>query len=195
MEEGKKKVLIRKRRVKGIAVAILFFLLAICFFKLQIWFFAWSIGLLAIGVLISLLSSSRYIKLKEIEEYENLPFDVRFNDTGIFTYQEDGVTANFKDGACVVKWLDIETIIAYKRDRMTTDCICLDVFYLNTFSFGINEGTKGWYQFLVKMSEAFPQIKRGWEIEIAQPPFKTNLTLLFDKKGRTLEEVMKINYK
>ena len=155
--------------------------------------------ILGVGTLIFLVSPNKFIDgtiaRRELEEYEKLPFDVRFKDIGIFIYHVDGFTANFKDGECTLKWVDIETIIAYKRDRMTTDCICLDVFYLSTFSFGITEDTKGWYQFLIKMSDAFPQIKRGWEMEIAQPPFKTNLTLLFDKKGRTIEEVMKINYK
>ena len=125
-----------------------------------------------------------------------MSFTDKYNDNGNFTYKEDGFVIKFKSGEQrYVKWSEMDTIIAYKRDEMTTDQICLDLFYQENLSFSISEDIRGWYQFLIRMHQAFPQIKKDWEIDVMHPAFKANTTLLYDKEGRELKDVMEWCYK
>jgi hypothetical protein len=122
-------------------------------------------------------------------------FEEKAVENGIFSYTEDGFIIKFKTHDRSIKWSDIETIIAYKRDLMTTDQICFDLFYQNSLSSTISEDTEGWSQFVNRMQEAFPQIDKDWWGKIIHPAFKTNMTLLYDKQRRNLEEVVKTSYK
>lgn len=112
-------------------------------------------------------------------------------EPGIFSYTEAGFSIGPEGKAEHYLWNDISSMIGYKRDNFTTDCICLDVFCDNNRQIHINEEIKGWSMFLNKSNEQFPQINKIWTIDIASPAFKTNLTLVYDREGRTLEEVMK----
>jgi hypothetical protein len=117
-------------------------------------------------------------------------FEKRYSDTGIFLYNALGFKVSFKSGDTYdVNWSDIETILAYKIDLYTFDSICLEVFFNEEKAFRITEETDGWYKFLEKISETFPQIKKGWEFEIIVPAFKENLTIIFDRSGKTFEQI------
>jgi hypothetical protein len=115
-------------------------------------------------------------------------------EPGIFSYTATGFLITVEGKEELHNWNDIISMIAYKRDDFTTDCVCLDVLCENNRNIKINEDTKGWYMFTRKTLEQFPQINKLWTLEITTPAFKTNLTLLYDREGRTLEEIMKINY-
>lgn len=125
-------------------------------------------------------------KLKNYKEEPDEP--------GIFSYSDNGFDITLNNQTDHYCWGHIICMVAYKIDNFTTDCICLDVFCDNNKRLSITEETKGWYLFTRKTKEQFPQINKLWTLEITTPAFKTNLTLVYDRDGRTLDEVMKIHY-
>lgn len=113
---------------------------------------------------------------------------------GIFSYTEDGFTAALNGQCKSYRWKDIETVIGYKVDLLTTDELCLEIYIGDTY-LRFTESTPGWYQFNSTLTKYLPVINELWESAIMLPAFATNLTLLFDKQGRTTEEVTKAVYK
>lgn len=109
-------------------------------------------------------------------------FEERMKEPGIFTFHEDGFTLAFRSGSKTVRWDDVERLVGYKHDDLTTDMICLDVEHGNT-CFTITEDTDGWFVFLDRTMAAFPNIPKNWEVDVAQPAFATNLTVLYDRKA------------
>ncbi len=131
-----------------------------------------------------------FLETNKYKKHIKEDFEKRYSDTGIFLYNNIGFKVNFKSGDMFdVEWDDIETILAYKIDLYTFDSICLEVFFKEDKAFRITEETEGWYKFLEKISEIFPQIKNGWECEIVFPAFKENLTILFDRSGKNFEQL------
>ena len=102
-------------------------------------------------------------------------------DPGAFTYEEDGFFYAFITETRKINWSAIERIVAYKQDLITEDQICLDITYedwVTTFT----EETPGWYIFLRKIKEQFPGIPDNWNDALLQPPFTTNLTVLYERE-------------
>lgn len=116
-------------------------------------------------------------------------------DLGFFTYTADtGFNLTEHKGVTHYKWSDIETIFAFKEDRFTTDEICLDIFFNNKVSIRLTESTPGWYQFNNRLRKVILTVSENWDTEIVQPPFATNMTLLFDKDNRSKEQAEKACY-
>ncbi len=115
-------------------------------------------------------------------------FKKRLDDLGFFTYDDTGFNLTEHKGVTHYNWTDIETIFGYKVDRYTTDDICLDIFTSDKHCIKLTENTPGWYQFNERLIQHIPAISNSWDGEIAVPAFETKLTLLFDTKGRTLNE-------
>lgn len=151
-------------------------------------------GLFTLMYLLKLFFPNAAI-LKKIQtnsaENDDRSFDEIYEDNGIFTFPDYGFTIKLKDELYDIKWEEIKTILGYKIDLYATDCICAEVYCDNSKSFAINEETKGWFQFQKHLKERFPTIDSGWDIEISAPAFETNLTLVYDRDNRTLEEVSK----
>ncbi len=129
------------------------------------------------------------------KKMDKRPFDEIYNDNGIFVYQDNAFKINFESGPMDVNWDDIQTVFGYKVDLYTLDCICADIFCSNNKSFKINEETAGWFQFMIHLSERFPNVEKNWDIRIATPAFETNLTLVYDRENRNLEEALGQYYK
>ncbi len=121
-------------------------------------------------------------------------FEKRYADEGIFSYTEAGFTISFDSKPTSIQWNEIDTLLAYKKDLLATDEICLDMHWRGQM-IRISESTNGWYQFLERLPKIFPGIKQSWNFDIIHPAFATNLTLLFDRKGRSIEQVLKEEYK
>ena len=115
-----------------------------------------------------------------------------FESEGIFDYLDNGFIV--KSMNLNIPWSDIDSIFAYKKDLLTTDSICLNIVYYND-SLTICEETDGWYQFILRLKNVFNTIPENWELEIARPAFEKKLTLLYDRKGRTLDEILTENKK
>jgi hypothetical protein len=106
-------------------------------------------------------------------------------DLGEFVYEEDGFSYPFKEHAGKLPWSEIERIVAYKLDQMTTDEICLDIS-TNGWKITYSESVPGWYQFVAKLKQAFPAIPDNWDGQIMQPPFATNYTVLYEREERRM---------
>lgn len=120
------------------------------------------------STIISFSEAERALRLKQRQE-----------EQGGFRYEEDGFCYPFKDGVEKISWTVIERIVAYKADRLTTDEICLDIFWKD-WKWTITEDTPGWYTFVAKLKEVFPTIPDDWDNQIIQPPFASNCVVLYD---------------
>lgn len=116
---------------------------------------------------------------------QNIPFDVIYNDLGIFSYSDDGFTITLENAARSIKWSAIERITAYKRDLMTYDLVCMDITYDNRM-LTIHEEQPGWYQFIRKTKIVFPEIPESWDVDIVLPAFETNWKVLYQRSDRVL---------
>ena len=112
----------------------------------------------------------------------------------VFYYDADGFGINEEERKLYCKWADIETVFGYKVDLITTDDIRLGIYLIDDTTITLSESMPGWFQFNLRLVESIPDISIGWQIAIMLPAFATNLTLLFDRKGRSdgeLESVIK----
>jgi hypothetical protein len=102
------------------------------------------------------------------------------DDRGSFIFEADGFSYPFKEGLDKFNWSEVERIVAYKLDRMTTDEICLDIV-ADGWQATYTEMTPGWYQFLEKLESVFPTIPADWDAKIALPAFARNYTVLWER--------------
>ncbi len=122
---------------------------------------------------------------RDLKEKTAHNWDVKFNDLGIFTYNDLGFDLESEDGTHSIKWTDIERLEAYKVDRLTTDEIRLNIVS-NNKSLTITEETKGWYQFVERVKSALPLVDGSWEFAVAQTPYETNLTTIYERPDRKM---------
>lgn len=115
-------------------------------------------------------------------------------EMGFFVYSETGFTLTEHKGFTHYIWSEIERIFGFKEDHLTTDEICIDIFFSNKGSIRLIESTPGWYQFNKRLSQVITTVSENWATEIVQPPFATNMILLFDKKNRSKEQAEKACY-
>ncbi|MDN3581223.1 hypothetical protein [Mucilaginibacter flavus] len=112
-----------------------------------------------------------------------------------FVWDDFGFLLTNKSKIINIRWADIETIFGYKADCFTFDEICVDIFTAETSLLRLTESTPGWDQFNSKLNENIPGISAYWTSNIITPAFATNMTLLFDRKGRTMEQAEADLYK
>ena len=117
-------------------------------------------------------------------------FDLRYNDTGRFEYNDAGFHYTQDAGTMFVAWSDIETIFAFKRDLMTIDELNIAVFLKSNMQIQLTEETDGWFQFIVKIKEVFPNIDKDFDSKIVLPPFQTNLTLVYNSTDMSQSELI-----
>ena len=75
---------------------------------------------------------------------------------------------------------DIDAVIFYKRDELTTDLICCDVEvagHISTF----HEETKGWSDLIAHLS-ALPGFRFDWYEAVVSRPFAASETVAFDRR-------------
>lgn len=124
-------------------------------------------------------------KFEISEEVKKQNWDIKLNDTGIFSYNELGFDIDLKDGFHSIKWEDIERLEAYKADLLTIDEVCIDI----TFDYKtiiITEGTKGWYQFIGKLKAALSLTNENWEALVLETPFEYKLTTIYERADRIM---------
>ena len=100
------------------------------------------------------------------------------NIQDFFAYSSDGFSYLSFGEPVKIKWLDIESIIAYKEDLVTVDEIRMTIVY-NNLQLSVTEETPGWEKFILKIKSIFPGIPPNWDLEIVQPPFATNEIVLY----------------
>lgn len=144
---------------------------------IPIFFLGYSVVLLAQLLKSQNLFVARQSELaNEIYEYWSI------EDSMNFKFDDD----NFNLSGNLYTWDNINTIFAYKEDQLTTDNICLDIFIHDAFVLKVDESMPGWYQFIDAFYHRL-SIPYKWYDVVAKPAFAANLTLIYDKTGRTQE--------
>lgn len=75
---------------------------------------------------------------------------------------------------------DIDAVIFYKRDEITTDLICCDVEMAGRV-WTFHEEAKGWQDLIAHLS-ALPGFRADWYEAVAKPPFSASETIAFDRR-------------
>ncbi|MFD2920001.1 hypothetical protein ACFS6H_09800 [Terrimonas rubra] len=133
-------------------------------------------------------------KSKDGKLIQQKAFDLRYNDTGVFQYVHTGFYFSDKDQTIFVAWADIKSIFAFKRDLMTVDELNIEVFLKNDTRIRLTEEIDGWFQFIIKLKEVFPNIDKEFDTKLIFPAFETNLTLVYNSKNKTLSELINQYY-
>ena len=89
-----------------------------------------------------------------------------------------------------IPWESTESSFGYKTDNGTIDTIRMDIFCNNEIAFSISEDTLGFYIFNDKLMDRFGSIDKTWYIKIMIPVFEETLTLLYNRGGRTQDDVL-----
>lgn len=75
---------------------------------------------------------------------------------------------------------EIDAVVFYKRDEITTDLICCDVEMAGRVS-TFHEEAKGWMDLIAHLS-ALPGFHADWYESVVSPPFKASETVAFDRR-------------
>jgi hypothetical protein len=103
------------------------------------------------------------------------------NDLGVFNSCDTlGFGIGFNDVHYFVKWTDIERIVVYKADLLTTDEVCMDITF-NGKTIVVTEETKGWDTFINQLKSTLRLNNDNWETLILQPPFAYNLMIIYER--------------
>jgi hypothetical protein len=80
------------------------------------------------------------------------------------------------DPGVSIRWNDIHTIHAFKRDLLTTDLICLLIGHGNGAIVELHEQMPGWKTFAESLEQHLPGIEpfANWYLVIVAPAFEPN---------------------
>ncbi|HEY3928459.1 MAG TPA: hypothetical protein VGL89_08800 [Candidatus Koribacter sp.] len=103
------------------------------------------------------------------------------------SFDSEKLTVSAADGVSSkpdisLRWADVNGVVAFKRDCLSMDQICL-TFLATTGGLELNEEMEGWpglLEALPSMLPVFPRSEEWWE-NVVQPPFSTNLSRLFSR--------------
>ncbi len=123
------------------------------------------------------------IFLKKHLENSNssLPFTEMWDDLGAFQYESEGFAIIYEDFKKTIKWSEITQLNVFKVDQMTIDRIDMEIVYGDK-CFTISEELPGWYQFVLKTKEIFPEIPKNWDTDIIFPAFAINYKTIYEKE-------------
>ena len=82
-----------------------------------------------------------------------------------------------------IRWDEIVSVKAYKRDLATSDIICILCTFSDDIQFEFNEGMTCWQNMVDALSEhlpGFPTFSEWWN-QVAVPAFSTNEKVLFQR--------------
>jgi len=115
-------------------------------------------------------------------EKTRLKWKLRALDAGLAVYPIATKGRPSRDGV-FIKWDDIDKVVAYKRDLLTEDLVCIKIIDGKNDSIEINEEIEGFHDALRDLPsylKGFPNEKEYWGALI-QPAFLTNETTLWRK--------------
>ena len=104
------------------------------------------------------------------------PAEIRCDESGFAVIVGDSV------GAAALKWNEVKSVLAYKRDLYATDLICLG-FISPDGTIEVDEEMQGWAQLVERLPSLLPgtpPLSDWWE-RVAKPPFVPCLTELFER--------------
>lgn len=95
-------------------------------------------------------------------------------------YTDYGFIYNNKNAERLYTWADITKIIAYKTDLLTMDEVRMEIWD-NKGYITINEEQNLWKDFMIKISQQYPEIDKEWFSKVVKYPFDRNETILYQK--------------
>ncbi|MBX2925459.1 MAG: hypothetical protein KF746_24895 [Chitinophagaceae bacterium] len=119
------------------------------------------------------------------EEIKKKNWEIKYNDLGIFNYNDLGFVITLDNELYSIQWTDIERLQAYKVGLMTTDEICMDITFNNRWIM-ITEETPGWYQFIERIKSTLTKINADWEASVLKSPFEYDLTTIYERIDRKM---------
>jgi hypothetical protein len=101
---------------------------------------------------------------------------------GAFEVTTDGFRF-FKNSNAIfeMRWQDIQRVVAYKRDLITTDLICLELESGAGQRTLIHEEVIGFWEVVNEMEKRLGVFPENWRERIMKPPFQSNLLILHEK--------------
>jgi hypothetical protein len=88
---------------------------------------------------------------------------------------------NYKGG---VIWAEVEKIVAFKRDMVTFDLVCLGFIIPGKKEiFEINDDLRGYQDIVKRIKESFPDSRQDWESAVVRPAFARNTTTIYQRGG------------
>jgi hypothetical protein len=109
---------------------------------------------------------------------QQLPAEIRCDESGFAVTSGGSVSP----GPASLKWNEVKTVLAYKRDLYVTDIICLG-FTSPDGTIEVDEEMQGWSQLVEKLPNLLsgtPPLSDWWE-RVAKPPFASSVTKLFER--------------
>jgi hypothetical protein len=91
-----------------------------------------------------------------------------------------------RGGGCEMLWEDVVRVTGYKKDCLTVDQVRFEFASKDGTLVVVTEDMPGWKELievLPKFLPGFPTEAHWWK-KIIQPPFATNLTVLYERKPR-----------
>lgn len=102
--------------------------------------------------------------------------------SGAILVGQDSLTVTLGQESITWNWADVSRIVAFKRDEITTDLVCLGIAR-GTEHVEVNEDMSGWYGLLEGLSTHLPGALCGSDILQAtvQPPFATRPAVVYER--------------
>ena len=96
--------------------------------------------------------------------------------------RKDTPTAKFRELIREVAWASVDQVVAFKRDILTTDLVCLRIQAQDT-ELELHEEMPGWPTALAALPSRLPGSKTAetWLHAVVQPPFAANTRVVFDR--------------
>jgi hypothetical protein len=105
--------------------------------------------------------------------------EIRCDESGLHVTVGDSASSV---GAASLKWNEVKTVLAYKRDCYGADLICLG-FTLPAGAIEVDEEMQGWPQLVERLPSLLPGIPplSDWWERVAKPPFASCVTKLLER--------------
>ncbi len=104
------------------------------------------------------------------------------------TLTDEGfVLTGGRSGEKRIRWSDVEEIIAFKRDLITTDQLCLGlrISGSDVYEF-VDEETPGFSELDSALGVKLASYQSDWKETVVHPPFASNLTTIFRRVQKDL---------
>jgi hypothetical protein len=75
---------------------------------------------------------------------------------------------------------EIDAVVFYKRDEITTDLICCDVETRGRV-WTFHEETGGWHELIAHLM-SLPEFRANWHEAVVRSPFATTETVAYDRR-------------
>lgn len=111
-----------------------------------------------------------------------LPFNRSNQPVESVLLTADGFDWRWANDHKTVRWADVQTVTAFKRDLLTVDQVCLQfTFDPPIKSFSVTEDAAGFDEFVNALAESLALTNRDWRYEVTYPPFAESATLIYSR--------------